>query len=203
MNRGSGGGERGAPPLVLWGTLLFLLVTNGMTLFSLTTLNLRYDQLKTDCSAELQDRDLLLRTAAAEADKVDETIQACHNDTRRAAIIGSTWLTVAVEASKNLDFKAQLRALLSTIMFEAPVRSLPGAELRLYNIQGDIERTLSDLDKVNGIGAWRQNGAFSAFPPRPPSPPNQVSHHTQTHTIEMSMRVRHLKGTNCTLCFLV
>jgi hypothetical protein len=77
--------DASAPPVALWATLLFLFVTNGVTLFALTTLNLRYDQLQADCAAELKDRDTLLRTAAVEADKTDVTIEACHNSTRQAA----------------------------------------------------------------------------------------------------------------------
>jgi len=53
-----------APPLALWGALIFLFVTNGVTLYALTGLNVRYDQLQTDCSAELSERDLLLQTAS-------------------------------------------------------------------------------------------------------------------------------------------
>jgi hypothetical protein len=77
-------------------------------------------------------------------------------------VLGSTWLTVAVEASKYANAKAQLRGLLSAIMFEAPMRSMPGAELRLYNIQSASNAVLEDLDSVNGISAWRDNGRLSA-----------------------------------------
>lgn len=58
-----GASANGAPPLALWGALAFLFVTNVVTLYSLTGLNVRYDQLQGDCSAELRERDLLLHTA--------------------------------------------------------------------------------------------------------------------------------------------
>ena len=58
-----GASANGAPPLALWGALAFLFVTNVVTLYSLTGLNVRYDQLQGDCAAELRERDLLLHTA--------------------------------------------------------------------------------------------------------------------------------------------
>lgn len=82
---------------------------------------------------------------------------------RSCAVLGSTWLTVAVEASKHADAKVQLRGLLSAIMFEAPMRSMPGVELRLYNIQSASNAVLEDLDSVNGISGWRDHGRLSAY----------------------------------------
>ena len=156
--------ERGAP-VALWCLLAFLFLTDGITLFALTGLNVRYDQLQADCAAELGERNLLLRTAAAEAAETDRTVEACHNSTRRAGVIGSSWLTIAVEASRHTQAKAQLLGLLSAVMVEAPMRSMPGAELRLYNVKGATEEPIEALDSVNGIAAWRENGRLSTFPP--------------------------------------
>ena len=39
--------DASAPPVALWATLLFLFVTNGVTLFALTTLNMRYHHMQT------------------------------------------------------------------------------------------------------------------------------------------------------------
>ena len=159
------GAGQGAPPVALWGALVFLFVTNGVTLFAITGLNVRYNQLQVDCSAELGERDLLLRTAALEAAETDRTVEACHNSTRRAAVLGASWLTIAVEASRHNLAKPQLLGLLNAVMVEAPMRSMPGAELRLYNIQGAAQEPIKELDSVNGIAAWREHGRLTTYPP--------------------------------------
>eukprot|EP00802_Teleaulax_amphioxeia_P009722 Tamp_09743.p1 GENE.Tamp_09743~~Tamp_09743.p1 ORF type:complete len:361 (+),score=71.05 Tamp_09743:38-1120(+) len=161
------GPAKSAPPVAVWCALLLLFVTNVVTLLALTRLNMRFDQLQGDCSAELRERDLLLKTAVAEADKTDKTIEVCHNATRRAGVQGSAWLTIAVEASAAQQAKAQLRGILSNVMFEAPMRSMAGGEVRLFNVAGGTKDTMDALDQVNGVAAWREHGRLSTLAPRP------------------------------------
>ena len=164
-------GEAAAAPLALWGALTFLIVTNAVTLVALSAASVRHDRLQTDCAAELRERELLLRTASAEADQTDRTIEACHNMSQHAAVLGSTWLTVAAEARRLPDAKAQLRGVLSSLLFEAPRRSLPGAELRLYNVHGSdasadgTSSALGELEKLPGLESWREHGRLSTFLP--------------------------------------
>ena len=160
--------ERESNQLALRGVLLFLFVTNSVTLYALTGLNVRYAGLQAECSAELRERDILFHAASKEANKAATAIEACQNATRRAAVVGSVWLTVAVEASQYQNAKSQVRSVLGSLVLEAPMRSLPGTELRLYNMpsSGDdgSNQDIEGLEQVTGLPAWREYGRLSTFP---------------------------------------
>ena len=61
-------------------------------------------------------------------------------------------MTIAVEASKHKQAKAQLLGLLSAVMVEAPMRSMSGAELRLYNVEG--APCIADLQTLELKTRW-------------------------------------------------
>lgn len=139
--------------------LLILLITQSFTFYCLTNINVRYTNLQEDCSTEIRERETQIKVAAEHAVELEGKADTCSKNSRQAATVGATWLSIVADVNGVDELLPLMKALMASIIVETPLRSFPPADIHLFS--EEETGAVRELRQESSVGSWVESGRLT------------------------------------------